>query len=481
MQRKFFGNLLFLLFLNLLVKPFWILGIDRAVQNHVGYDAYGEYFALFNFSFLLNIFLDLGLTNYNNRNVAQSQVMFHKYLGTMLRLKLVLAVVYALLTLGLGLILGYNSGAFKIMGILAFNQFLLSFILFLRSNLSGLFMFRTDSIISVLDRLLLIAGVGFLLLYEDGKLLSVKTFIVSQSIAYGVVVAVLLAILFKVRDKNVAKIRRSFSYAMLKQSLPFALLVLLMSLYTKVDAVMLERLLPNGKFFTGIYAQSYRLLEALNMVAFLFSTLLLPTFAKMLKTGDSVAELSLSASKMLGVFSFGAVVFGFIYTQNIISAMYPDATELSFQVLPLLLLCIIPISGTYIFGTMLTAAGNLRWLNIMAASGLLINLVLNFILIPKYNVMGAVYATVITQFLTFIAQLIISKKYHKIVDSIKVYTQLIMVVALLYVNHIYLLSDLNPYLSFSLNAFVFIGLTLIFKLLDVKYFMQLLRSREQAV
>lgn len=481
MQRKFFGNLLFLLFLNLLVKPFWILGIDRAVQNHVGYNAYGEYFALFNFSFLLNIFLDLGLTNYNNRNVAQSSVMFHKYLGTMLRLKFVLAIVYALLTLGLGFALGYDAGAFKIMGILAFNQFLISFILFLRSNLSGLFMFKADSIISVLDRLILIATVGFLLLYNNGALLTVKTFILSQSAAYAIVAIVLLVILYRVREKNTNKIRRTFSYAMVKQSLPFALLVLLMAMYTKVDAVMLERILPNGKYFTGIYAQSYRLLEALNMIAFLFSTLLLPTFAKMLKSGDSVAELSLSASKMLGVFSFGAAVFGIIYTGNIITVMYPDATPLSYQVLPVLLLCIIPISGTYVFGTLLTAAGNLRWLNYMAGGGLILNLILNFVLIPKYNVMGAVYATVVTQLATFIIQLVISKNYHKITNVFKVYLKLLIVCVPIYAVHTLLLSNLNLLLSFIINALVFVVLCLLFKLLDVKYFVQLLRSRQQAV
>ena len=58
MQLKFLSNLAFLLFLNLLVKPFWIFGIDRAVQNEVGAEVYGSYFALFNFAFILNVFLD---------------------------------------------------------------------------------------------------------------------------------------------------------------------------------------------------------------------------------------------------------------------------------------------------------------------------------------------------------------------------------------------------------------------------------------
>ncbi len=35
MQKKFITNLALLLLLNLLIRPFWILGIDRAVQNAV--------------------------------------------------------------------------------------------------------------------------------------------------------------------------------------------------------------------------------------------------------------------------------------------------------------------------------------------------------------------------------------------------------------------------------------------------------------
>ncbi len=72
MQKKFLTNLGLLLFLNLLIKPFWVLGIDRSVQNAVGAEDFGFYFSILNFSFLFNILLDLGITNFNNRNIAQN-------------------------------------------------------------------------------------------------------------------------------------------------------------------------------------------------------------------------------------------------------------------------------------------------------------------------------------------------------------------------------------------------------------------------
>ncbi|MDR1761211.1 MAG: hypothetical protein LBR55_02050, partial [Bacteroidales bacterium] len=60
MKRTFIINLILLVFLNILVKPFWIFGIDRTVQNTVGAHDYGIYAALFSLSIILNIFLDMG-------------------------------------------------------------------------------------------------------------------------------------------------------------------------------------------------------------------------------------------------------------------------------------------------------------------------------------------------------------------------------------------------------------------------------------
>src|SRR5688572_17185314 len=108
MQKKFITNLAFLLFLNLLIKPFWLLGIDRAVQNVTGAESYGSYYALFNFSFLFNILLDIGITNFNNRNISQNRHLLDKHLSGILMLRLGLALVYILVNFIASLIIGYS-------------------------------------------------------------------------------------------------------------------------------------------------------------------------------------------------------------------------------------------------------------------------------------------------------------------------------------------------------------------------------------
>ena len=109
MQRTFLTNLALVLVLNLLVKPFYILGIDAGVQKAVGAEVYGGYAALLSLSFLLNIVLDLGLTNYNTRHIAQHTPLMAKYLGGMAAMRGGLMLAYALLTVGSGIALGFSG------------------------------------------------------------------------------------------------------------------------------------------------------------------------------------------------------------------------------------------------------------------------------------------------------------------------------------------------------------------------------------
>jgi O-antigen/teichoic acid export membrane protein len=81
-----------------------------------------------------------------------------------------------------------------------------------------------------------------------------------------------------------------FLVSTIRNSFPYALLVLLMTVYGRVDSVVIERVLPNGGEAAGIYAQAFRLLDAANMFPFLFAGLLLPIFSRMIKEGARLSH-----------------------------------------------------------------------------------------------------------------------------------------------------------------------------------------------
>jgi O-antigen/teichoic acid export membrane protein len=446
MQKKFVTNLALLLLLNLLIKPFWILGIEREVQNRLGDGEYGVYFALLNFSFLLNILLDVGITNFNNKNIAQNNHLLTKHFSSLFVLKLVLALVYIIVTLLIGLIIGYDFRYMKLLMVLGFNQFLISMVLYLRSNLLGLHLFKTDSIISVLDRLIMIIICAVLLWGHVFDVeMDIMLFVYIQTFAYAL--TALIAFLVVVQRAEFLRLRWSlpFSLMILKKSFPFAILVLLMTFYNRIDAVMLERMLPekltlregqniSGAWQAGIYAKGYRLLDAANMIAYLFAVQLLPIFSRMLKYKESVEQLVKLAFTLIitpaivvaaACYFFQDQLMDLLYTPKIpaewnfgimkigYGVLVEAHKEVSANVFGTLMMCFIPISTTYIFGTLLTANGNLRELNIMAGTGMLINIGLNIFFIPHFYALGSAFASLTTQVLTAITQIIMAQYVFK--------------------------------------------------------------------
>ncbi len=430
MKRNFVINLCFLLFLNILVKPFWIFGVERSVQNIVGAEEFGIYFSLLNFSLLLNIILDMGITNFNNRNIAQNRNLLDKSFSNLLALRLVLAVVYTVISMAVALCIGYEWRQLKILSILIVNQFLQTLTLYLRSNVSGLQMFKTDSMLSVLDRLLMIVFCSILVwghIFDTP--IKIEWFVLTQTASYLITALVAFFIVLSKTTHFRLNFQLKYFIAFLKQSFPYALLILLMAFYNRIDSVMLERILPDGKEQAGIYAQAFRILEAASMFAYLFSVLLLPMFAKMIKEKSNVEGLSKTAFVLIFVPAIALMCVCMFFSRDIMELMYIDHVEVSAVVLSVLMVGFVGICITYIFGTLLTSNGSLKYLNIMAACGMVLNIGLNFIFIPKYGVVGAALSSMITQLATGISQYIIAFKVFKFRFNLKFTIGLILFVA----------------------------------------------------
>ncbi len=415
MNKKLVNGLFWVLLLNLIVKPLWILGIEVGVQNAVGAEAYGFYFSIFNFAYIFNILLDLGITNFNTRNIAQHPHLINKHFGGILTIKLLLLAFYLVVTFTVGLLIGYNSKQFALLAILTFNQFLNSLILYLRSNFEGLLLFKWDSVLSVLDRLLMIVICGVLLINTYTRShFKIEYFVLAQTAAYLITTFVAFAAMLHNRHANGLKLRlrfdKLFSLAILKQSAPFALLVLLMASYNRIDPVLLQRLMPDGDYQAGIYASAFRLLDALTMIAYLFSVPLLPIYSRLVKkeaqNPKELVDTTKSMFSLVWVFSITAAVTLSSMAEPLMELLYTEHTEISAQVFRILIYGIIPISFTYVFGTLLTANGNLKQLNSFAALSLLINIGCNLWLIPRFAATGSAWASLIAQSFMALTQMV---------------------------------------------------------------------------
>lgn len=464
--------------LNLMVKPVAIFGIDTAVQNRVGAEDYGIYFSLLNFSILFNIVLDFGINNFTTKNIAQSPKIASKYLEKILTFRFILFIFYAVISYSVAFVLGWEGEELYLLSFLVFNQFLITLIAYIRSYFGGLMLFKTEAFLGVLDRLLLIFLCGAVLYFPvTDTPFRIEWFIWIQTVCYGIALIVGFILLFSKIGVPKLKYRPVFSYAIVRKSFPYALLILLMTIYTRVDSVMIERLHPNGRMEAGYYAQGFRLLNALFMFAMLFSNLLFPMFSKMFTKKQDVLPLLSITSKLLIGGSILIAIVTYFNSEYILGLVYNSDIAFSNLTFQLLMFSFIGMCSTIIFGTLLTAKGDLRFLNIVAGVGIVVNAVANLYLIPIYGATGAAIATVTTQSAVSITQFIYSMRILKIEFSLITTGQFILFVSSLTALCYFVRAE---------SALVFISILLaglismiLFRLIDLKAVSKTLKNKSE--
>ena len=494
MQNRFIKNIIFLLFLNLLVKPFWYFGIDLEVQNRLGDALYGQYLSIFNFSYLFYILLDLGITNFNSRNIASDNKMLSKHFAGLAEIKLLLGVCYAIVIFAIGYLNGFREGyQLKMLFWCGLHQILLSFVLFLRSNMQGLLLFKADRFLSIFDRVLAILLMALVLWSGWFSLghFNVVWFLQVQTIAYLSTIALALFLVLKHTDHLSFRINFKFFKEILVQSLPFALLVLLMSIYSRIEPFLLERLLDDQGVQAGIYGRAYRLFDAGNNISNLFAVMLLPMFTASLKNKTELGNLVRTSFNVMVAMTGIIMIMCVFYSQEIMQLVTRAAegeTEAEYllrvgqyaKVFPILMGSFFCLSTTYVFGTLLTANGSLRQLNLVAAIGVIFNILLNLIVIPRFKSVGAACTSLCVQFLTAFAQYLLSEKIFKLRLGAGYWLHL-----LLFLGSVALCSWLSKLLhwdwmvSFAACFFVNIGLIFATKLLRLKEIVALVIPAEK--
>lgn len=413
---RFFNSLFLLLLLNLLVKPMWILGIDRKVQLLTGTVEYGAYFAAFNFVFIFSIFSDLGVTEYIRRTIAYKRGIDAHTLSKLLWLKLLLSVFMAIFVFALGVLTGIQDR--RLLTTLILLQLILSWIGASRAVLSGLQLFYVDAWLSVMDKLLLVVtGVSAFYLLSVLSL-SIHTFLIAQLITAGF--TLLLSVWFLIRNLPASlPTSAPVQYGtVLYQVLPFALLFFVMSMHLRADGFLLA-LLSNDIAAAGNYASMYRFLDATHVAATLVGGYLVAFWSRHL-TNTSLLHSSLNM-----IFSFMmAVALAFIaflcfHAEALYLIFYHEFNSQASTLLQWGLLAIIPYFIIAVFGSMLTAKDALKTFIYFVLIAALINLALNVFFIPAYGAMASAWIANASQSLLAILLMVFVKRKYQLNITMK--------------------------------------------------------------
>lgn len=478
LKKKFLENLAFFLALNLLIKPVYVFGIDRVVQNSVGTEVYGSYFPLLNIVLIFQVFLDLGIENYTRKEVGSSPNKVNRLLPNIVVLKIILSVLFIAIFSVIGFLVIENQFEWRLLIILLINQSMASFILYMRANMGGLQLFKSETLVSVFDRFFMIIICGSILIvpFTKGNF-KMEWFVLAQTLSYSVTLLISLFIVFKKTGWSAMHFSVRTYLPIFKRLWPFTLLTLLMAFYYRIDSIFLRFLLDDGAIQAGIYAHGFRILDFMSNYALIFSFILLPTFARMISRKENISSLLKLAGLALMVPAFAILTGVFFYRADVFSILYKEHIGLSANVFGIMIVSFFGICISYTFGALLTAKGCLKQLNTMAIIAVLISVILNLVLIPKFKVVGAAISNAIVQLFTIGFHVFVVKRKFRIKTN---YLLILKLIAFLIVSFVigYSISQTNVlwFVGVGLIFILSILFALFIKLLRVTYIVELLKT-----
>ncbi len=476
-QRLFLTTLIWLVLVNLLIKTIFIFGIDLQVQHQVGQSAYGLYFTLLNLCYIFQIINDFGLNLLHNTDTAQHGNIRQAHWKTIVRMKVFLSLTYAIIVFGIAYALGLTT-SWTILWWLVINNVLVSWITLLRAGISGMALYKTEAMISVLDKVLMILICG--VLFRIMPSFRMEWFVWAQTASLVITAIVAFGFSRKLWLSMVPKETEEASGVLVtfKSTIPFCLATLLMFLYTRSDTILLKKLLPDGEHEVGVFAAGFRLLDAANMIAFLFTPLLIPMYARLQQDQKETAGLIRLATGLMIVLTAVIGIGGYHWASPIMQLCYGRQDHQWVATFSWLILAHVPIGLMYVFSSYLTASSRLKPQNILFAGSVILNIGLNLVLIPAFGTIGAALTAFVTQSVTALGLIFLVHRYLQQPYEIRWVGRILLFFAGLIAGG-WLLKTMT--MAWWIQLLIFIlccsGAAFVLKLLDYRKMKELLLSK----
>lgn len=179
----------------------------------------------------------------------------------------------------------------------------------------------------------------------------------------------------------------TLGWAPLKIAFPFFLAAAFVKVYSYIDSFILLSVL--GSAAVGVYAVAYKLTYAFQFLPLAFVAALYPTMSAEAKDPQKLKETLMHSFWYLSLIGF-PIVFGiFALAPEVILAFY--GSEYADAILPLqvLIFALIFIFLDFPIGSLLNATDRQMLKTIIGGISMVVNVVANLILIPRYGIIGA--------------------------------------------------------------------------------------------
>ncbi len=395
----------------------YVLGffITMYTARYLSAEGFGVLSLALSITAIFGIVGDMGLSTLMVREVARDNSTLNKYLSNIALIKIILCVMMFVLIVLTVNILGYNKLVSTVIYLITISVIINAF----GSVLTAVFQANEKmeylSLSTILSSILMFSGTMIGIYYKFNILFFASLYIIANSLVLIYIICIYIT------KFNLPKLEIDMSFwkPTIKEAWPFGITSLSGMLYTYIDSIMLS--VMQGNQVVGWYSAAYRLMLIVLFIPTAVNTAIFPVMSRLYNSSRN--SLTLMYEKYFKYMLIIGIPMGFgttLLADKIILLIFGQGYTQSIEALQILIWTTVFTFIGAAFVQLLQSINKQLIITKISIICVIINIVLNLILIPKYSLIGASFATLITEI--FLVGYIILSSYklgygvpHKIV------------------------------------------------------------------
>lgn len=379
------------------------------IARFLGVDGFGELSYCLSFVWVFLFLADFGLTDIFLRDVSHDRGLLHRYINSIITLKVLLAAANISVIVILAKLTSMSADKFWIILILGFSVIFDSFMYFFR------YIFRVNETMQYEGMLMVLESfvkLGIILIMTRANLNAGGAIFIAIGLLAASCINCLMslfAFLYNVKGVSFAA-DYGLWRDLLKASSPLILIYILGFLNFRIDILMLS--IMKGDTAAGWFNAGFKLLEQLLLIPVTLAAVFFPVFSKLsgsISRIDSLIRRSVITLALISLFFIAAI---FLKSGPIIRAVYGAKFEDAGRYLPMLSLLLAPFFIKPVYERLLFALRRQSLICGIYLLGIAGNVLMNLVMIPRLGIYGAILSTLLCEAIV-VAWLFVSfKRIH---------------------------------------------------------------------
>ena len=410
--------------------------------RYLGPERYGTIAFALAFTSIFGVVTDLGINTLTIREVARNKNSATTFLGNLLLIKSILVIITVAFIVVAVNLTGHDRIEIDVTYLISISIILSAFNGAFNSLFQAFERIEYISIGSVLSNISMLLGAGYAISQGFGVIGFACIYIFSSTLG----LAYTLFVANRLHLTHALQIDREMIWPMMKEALPFGITALSGMIYTYADSIMLSSL--KGNEVVGWYNAPYRLMLMMLFIPNVINVVIFPVMSRYFTSSPSFLKLIYTKYlKFMLILSLPLGMGTTLIADKIILFVFGVGFENSIVALKIIIWTIVLTFIGAAFARLLESVNQQRIITKISMVCMVVNVLLNILLIPKFSYIGSSFVTVVTEFLLVGSIIFFSYRlnYGIPLSIIKTYlirilfSSLVMCIFVLYFKEAYLI------------------------------------------